>query len=122
MSIWHEREHEREEPKMVTNAATLLIIFRCGLLEYARLEMMRGQEDLLRWIIQQWDDQQHVFHIGGNELSIEKDYIYYLTSLSCRGPRPILIGSRADPHTTADLIRTHCINNTVAVSNRVPIA
>ena len=83
---------------------------------------MRGQEDLLRWIIQPWDDCQHVFRIGGNELSIEKDDIYFLTGLSCRGPRPNLKGSRVDPRTTVDLILTHCIHNTEAVSNRVPIA
>ena len=93
MSIWHEREHELEERKMVIDAATLLILCRCGLLEYARLELMRGQEDLMRWIIQQWDDQQHVFHIGGNELSIEKDDIYFLIGLSCRGMRPNMTGS-----------------------------
>ena len=89
---------------MVTDAATFLVLCRCGLLKYAHLELMRGQEDLLRWIIQQWDDQQHVFHIRGNELSIEKYDIYYLTGLSCRGPRPNLTGSSTDPRTIADLI------------------
>ena len=44
-------------------------------LKYARLELMRGQEDLLRWLIQQWDEQHHVFQIRGNELSIDKDYV-----------------------------------------------
>ena len=122
MSIWREREHEREEREMFTDIATLLVLRRCGLLKYARLELMRGQEDLLRWIIQQWDDRQHVFHIGGNELSIEKDDIYFLTSLSCHGPRPNLTGSRADPRTTANLICTHCIQDTEVVSNGVPIA
>ena len=115
MSIWREREHEQEEHKMVTDVATLLVLHRYGLLKYARLELMRGQEDLMRWIIQQWDDQQHVFHIGGNELSIEKYDIYFLTSLSCRGQRPNITGSRADSRTTADLIQNHCIKNIVGV-------
>ena len=72
MSIWREREHEREEREMVTDAASLMALQRCGLLKYARLELMRGQEDLLRWLIQQWDERHHVFRIGGNELAIEK--------------------------------------------------
>ena len=107
---------------MVIDATSLLSHRRCGLLKYARLEPMRGQEDLLRWLIQQWDECHHVFRIGGNELSIEKDDVYFLTGLSCRGPRPNLTGSRVDLCSTADLILSHFIRNTEAVSNRVPIA
>ena len=33
-----------------------------------------------------------------------------------------MTGSRAYPHSTADLIPTHCIRNTEVVSNQVPIA
>ena len=51
MSIWHEREHEQEEREMVIDAATFLVLRRCGLLKDARLEIMRGQEDILGWII-----------------------------------------------------------------------
>ena len=97
---------------MVTDAASLMALRRCGLLKYVRLELMRGQEDLLRWLIQQWDEHHHVFRIGGNELSIEKDDVYFLTGLSCHGPRPNLMGSRANPHSTADLILEHCICDT----------
>ena len=122
MSIWQEREHEWEEREMVTDAASLMALCRCGLLKYARLELMRGQEELLRWLIQQWDERHHVFRIGGNELSIEKDDVYFLTGLSCRGPRPNLTRSRANPRSTTDLILEHCIHDTQAVSNQVPIA
>ena len=122
MSIWREREHEREEQEMVTDAASLMALRRCGLLKYARLELMRGQEDLLRWLIQQWDERHHVFRIGGNELAIKKDDVYFFPGLSCRGVRPNLTGSRADPHSTTDLIHAHCIRGTQAVSNRIPIA
>ena len=73
MSIWREREHEWEEREMVMDAASLMDLRRCRLLKYARLELMRGQEDLRRWLIQQWDERHHVFRIGGNELAIEKD-------------------------------------------------
>ena len=76
----------------------------------------------MRWLIQQWDEHHHVFRIRGNELSIEKDDVYFLNSLSCCGPRPNFAGSREDLCSTADLILAHCIRNTEAVSNRVPIA
>ena len=79
MSIWREREHESEERDMITDAASLMALHRCGLLKYARLELVRDQEDLLRWLIQQWDERHHDFRIGGNELSIEKDDVYFLT-------------------------------------------
>ena len=45
-----------------------------------------------------------------------------MTSLSFHGPRPNLTGSRADPRSTTDLIHAHCIRDTQAVSNRIPIA
>ena len=103
MSIWREREHEREEREMVMDAASLMALWRCGLLKYARLELMRSQGDFLRWLIQQWDEWHHVFRIGDNELAIEKDDVYFLTGLSCRGARPNLTGSRADPRSVRSL-------------------
>ena len=75
MSILREKEHEREERDMITDAASLMALRRCGLLKYAHLELMRDQEDLLRWLIQQWDERHHVFRIRGNELSIEKENV-----------------------------------------------
>ena len=48
--------------------------------------------------------------------------MYFLTGLSCHGPRPNLTGSKADPRSTTDLIRVHCICDTQAMRNRVPIA
>ena len=48
--------------------------------------------------------------------------MYFLTGLSCHGPRPNLTGSKADPRSTADLIRAHCIRDTQAVSNWALIA
>ena len=47
--------------------------------------------------------------------------MYFLTGLSCRGARPNLTGSRADPRSTTNLIRAHCIHDTQAVRNRIPI-
>ena len=107
---------------MITDVASLMALRRCGLLKYSCLELMRGQEDHLRWLIQQWDEWHHVFRIGGNELSIEKYDVYFFTGLSCHGPRPNLTGSRADLRSTTDLILEHCIRDTQVVSNRVPIA
>lgn len=104
---------------MVINMACLLFLRRCKLLKYARLEIMKEQEDLLSCIIQWWDEKNHIFHIGGHDLTIEKEDIYFLTSRSCRGPRPYFTGLRADPRTTMGLIPGRCTNKTMPVSNPI---
>ena len=54
-------------------------------MKYAKLELMKGKEDLLRWIIQCWDEHEQVFRITNQELAIDRGDIYFLTSLSCHG-------------------------------------
>ena len=63
----------------------ILALHHYGLLKYAKLELMKGYEDLLRWIIQCWDEHEQVFRIGDQELAIDRDDIYFLTGLSCYG-------------------------------------
>lgn len=59
--------------------------------------------------------------IRDHELSIEWDDIYFLIGLSCRGAQVNLTRGREDPRTTVDLIRTHYIEGSGSVSNRIPV-
>ena len=62
--LWRERAHDNEELLMRNDLACILALRHCGLLKYEKLELMKGQEDLLRWIIQCWDEHEQVFRIG----------------------------------------------------------
>lgn len=84
--------------------------------------MMKGQDDLLSWIIQWWDEQHHLFCIGGHELLIKNEDVIFLISLPCREPRPNLTGARVVPRTTMEMIQAHSISNTALVSNHILIA
>ncbi len=74
----------------------------------------------MRWIIQHWDEHEQVFKIGDQELVIDRDDIYFLTGLSCRGAQANLTGGRPDPRSTLELVQSYYILESGLVSNRVP--
>lgn len=63
---------------MRDDLACILTLCYCDLLKYARLELIKGQEDLLRWIIQRWDEHEQFFRIGDQELEINQDDFNFL--------------------------------------------
>jgi len=42
---------------------------------------MKGQEDLLKWISQRWDEHEQVFRFGDQELAIDRDDIYFFDKI-----------------------------------------
>lgn len=120
-SLWRERAHDSQELLMWNNPTCILALQHCGLLKYAKLELMKGQEDLLRWIIQRWDEHEQVFRIVDHELAIDRDDIYFLTGLSCRGAQANLTWGRPDPRSTLELVQSYYIPESGLVSNKVPI-
>ena len=120
-SLWRERAHDNEELLMLNDPARILALRRYSLVKYAKIKVMKGQEDLLRWVIQRWDEHEQVFKVGDQLLAIDRDDIYFLTGLSCRGAQANLIGGRSDPQSTSELVQIYCIPESGLVSNRVPI-
>jgi len=96
-SLWREWAHDSQELLMQNDLTCILALRHYGLLKYAKLELMKGKEDLLRWIIQHWDEHEQVFKIGDQELVIDHDDIYFLTSFSCHVGQENLTGGRPDP-------------------------
>ena len=62
-----------------------------------------------------------MFKIEDQVLAIDRDDIYFLTSLSCRGAQENLTSGRSDPRSTSELVQIYCIPESGLVSNRVPI-
>ena len=59
--------------------------------------------DLLTWLVNKWDVQDHNFVIGGHRLEIELEDIYFLTGLSRRGEPLSLFGARPGGQSVASL-------------------
>jgi len=62
--------------------------------EVCKVGLDERARDLLRWIIQRWDEHEQVFRIGDHELAIDCNDIYFLTSLLCRGEQANPTGGR----------------------------
>lgn len=107
MILWRERDHDSEEIQMLNDLAWIIYLHRFGLMKYARLDLMKGQEELLSWIIQRWDEHQCVFQIRDHEIMIERYDIYFMMGLSCRGAWVNWTEEKIDPRTTLKLVQTH---------------
>ena len=55
---------------------------------------MRAQVDFLQWLVDRWSIQDQFFFIGGHQLEIELEDIYFLTGLPKRGKYLTLYGTR----------------------------
>jgi hypothetical protein len=78
---WREREHEDENNAAENNPTTIAALRNCGLLKYFRIPGMRAQVRLLEHLVQMWDPDQQVFHVGMHTLTIDIEDIYFLTGL-----------------------------------------
>jgi hypothetical protein len=59
----------------------------CGLLKLFKVQGMRAQLVQLENLVQMWDVNEQVFHVGVHTLTLEIDDIYFLTILSRCGSR-----------------------------------
>ena len=69
----------------------------CGLLKFFKLQKMKSEVLLLEHMIGLWDVAEQGFRIGTQLLTIELEYVYFLTGLSKRGVPISFTGKRALP-------------------------
>jgi len=82
---------------------TLQALRACRLYKFWAILGMRAQVDLLTWLADRWNIQDHCFMIGVHQLKIELSDIYFLTGLSKRGEQLSLFGTRPDGQSIASL-------------------
>ena len=64
----------------------------CGLFEFFHSPSMTSYECLLERILCMWNPEKSYFKVGAHVLTIEVEYIYFLSSLSRRGASVSLTG------------------------------
>jgi hypothetical protein len=69
---------------------------------------MRTQQRLLEYLVDMWDLEQQVFHVGVHVLSLDIEDIYLLTGLSHCGVHMNLMGGRCGGLPMSEYIRRHC--------------
>ena len=69
---------------------------------------MKAQVEMMTWLVNTWDVQDHCFIIGGHWLEIELEDIYFLTVLSRRGEKISLFGARQDGLPVASYKQQFC--------------
>ena len=77
--------------------------------KYFWIPGMRAQVRLLEHLIQMWDPDQQVFHVGAHTLTIDIEDIYFLTGLSRRGSYVSLTGSRRGGRKMSEYCRDYCV-------------
>ena len=108
MLIWREREHEDVDDAAMIHPPTMQALRACGLYKFWALQGMRAQVDLLTWLVNKWDVQDHCFIIGDHRLEIELEDIYFLTVFSKRGVSISLFGTRPGGQSVASLRLEFC--------------
>ena len=94
----------------------------CGLLKYFQTSSMRAQLPLLTRIIEWWDPEEEYFHVGDQTLTIERDDIYFLTTLSRRGHPVSLRGGASNVGDSVEaLIAQFCVPDSKKSSNQLKI-
>jgi hypothetical protein len=100
MLEWRGREHEEEDYFFGNDLGTVMSLRECGLFKFFKIQSMRLQPRLLKYLIHMWDVNEQSFRVGVHTLTLDIEDIYFLIGLSFYGSRVSLAGSRgdADPH------------------------
>ena len=78
------------------NPGCIHALKNCGLLKFFHTHNMRKQVGLLERIVHMWEPDLQVFHVGGQDLELELEDIYFVTRLSKRGAPVAMSGQRSD--------------------------
>jgi len=108
MLDWREREHEDVDAAAWNHQPSLDSLRACRLYKYWAIPGMRAQVDFLQWLVDRWSIQDQCFFIGGHQLEIELEDIYFLTGLSKRGEQLSLFGTRPGGQFVASLRLEFC--------------
>jgi len=65
MLEWREREHEEEDFIVGNDPKIVMALQECGLLKLFNVQGLRAQLALLEHLVQMWDVNEQVFHVGG---------------------------------------------------------
>ena len=77
MLIWRDHEHEEVDEAAILHFPTQQALRACGLYKFWAISRMREQVELLTWLVNRWNVQDKCFFIGGHQLEIELEDIYF---------------------------------------------
>jgi hypothetical protein len=108
MLEWREHEHEYDDSMDLNDPVTIDSLRQCGLLKFFKVQGMRAQRRLLKYLVHMLEAEQKVFHVGVHVLSLDIEDIYILTGLSRCGAWVSLTGGRGGGFPMREYIRRHC--------------
>ena len=76
---------------------------------------------LLEYILRMWNPEEQYFKVWDHILTVEVQYIYFLTELSRCGDPISLTIPRGGHMTTQELIDRHCFPDTQMSGEKIPI-
>ena len=68
--------------------------------------------DFLEWLVERWNVQDQCFYIGGHQLEMEPEDIYFLTGFPNRGEHLTLFGTRPGGQSVDSLRLEFCNDQT----------
>ena len=103
MLSWQEQEHEDVDLAAINHQPSIDALKACKLFKFWAIPGMRAQVDFLQWLVDKWNIQNQCFIIGGHQLKIELEDIYFLTGLSKRGEQLSLFETTPGGQSVASL-------------------
>ena len=91
---WKEREHGEEDEMAMENGACINALWDYALKNFFLTPCLIAQPELLQYLVRIWDENEELFKLQDQVLALEVFDVYFITGFSCRGPVPIMIGSR----------------------------
>ena len=79
MVFWNERKHEVDDVKDGADVVSISALWGCGLLKLFHDLSMRSHVRLLEYILRMWNPEQQYFKVWDHILTVEVQYIYFLT-------------------------------------------
>jgi hypothetical protein len=92
-----------------------------GLLKFFKMQKMKKEIFLLKYMIGLWNVAEQGFQIGMQLLTIDLEYLYFLTYLSKIGSLIFLSRQRALPVPMDEHVKNHCVLGTRLVGGRITI-
>jgi hypothetical protein len=121
MIEWKEREHELDDLSALQSPRTWAALRNCGLLTFFKMKKMKKEVLLLKHMIGLWNVTEKGFQIGTHLLTIELEYVYFLTSLLKRGAPVVLSGQRVLLAPMDEYLAKHCVPGVRLVGGRITI-
>jgi len=112
MLSWQEREHKDVDLAAINHQPSIDALKACGLFKFWAIPGMRAQVDFLQWLVDRWNIQDQCFIIGGQQLEMEPEDIYFLIGLLKRGEQLTLFRTRPGGQSVDSLWLESCNDQT----------